>query len=221
MLKSFCNRTHVIIKWLGTQDYHPTWQAMKQFTHTRNLETTDELWLLEHPPVFTQGQSGKAEHVLNPRNIPIIQTDRGGQVTYHGPGQLMVYTLINLKRKSLNIRDLVSILEQSVIDLLAAHQVQAYAKPKAPGVYVDEKKLASIGLRIRQGFAYHGMAMNVDMNLEPFSRINPCGMSNLKMIQCADLIGKRGLHTTAHEFINYLMNHLRYTTAQHLFINKQ
>lgn len=203
----------VTIRWLGQKDYEACWQAMQQFTNQRNEETIDEIWLLEHHPVFTQGQNGKAEHILNPGNIPIVQTDRGGQVTYHGPGQLMVYTLVDLKRKQLNVRELVSLLEQSIIDLLAEYGIKAHAKREAPGVYVDEKKICSIGLRIRRGCSYHGIAFNVSLDLEPFTRINPCGFAELKMTQFAALGGLKGTLETGNKLVNYLVKSLEYTTA--------
>ncbi|MBV1775072.1 lipoyl(octanoyl) transferase LipB [Burkholderiaceae bacterium DAT-1] len=159
---------------------------MQAFTDARSESTPDELWLLEHPPVYTQGQAGKPEHVLNPGNIPIIQIDRGGQVTYHGPGQLVAYPLIDLTRRKLGVRELVRRIEQSVIDLLADFDIHAYGKVDAPGVYVDEAKIASIGLRIRNGKSYHGVAVNIGMDLEPFSRINPCGYQGLRMVQLND-----------------------------------
>lgn len=201
------------VRWLGQQDYTACWQAMQQFTHERDQETVDELWLLEHTPVFTQGQNGKKEHVLHPGDIPVIQTDRGGQVTYHGPGQLMVYTLIDLKRKQFNIRELVTALEESVVQLLAEHNIKATAKREAPGVYVDDKKICSIGLRIRKGCAYHGIAFNVSMDLQPFTRINPCGFSSLKMIQLAELSSLANPLETGHQLVNYLMANLVYTHA--------
>lgn len=200
------------VRWLGRQDYHPIWQAMQEFTHNRTDATTDEIWLLEHNPVFTQGQNGKPEHVLNPGNIPIVQTDRGGQVTYHGPGQLMVYTLIDLRRKKIHVRELVTMLEQSVIDLLAEHGIKAAAKADAPGVYVDHKKICSIGLRIRKGCSYHGIAFNVALDLEPFTRINPCGFSQLQMAQFSELGGSSSTLETGRGLIKYLMKNLRYTT---------
>jgi lipoyl(octanoyl) transferase len=205
------NATSLTIRWLGRQDYSSCWQAMQQFTHHRNEETIDEIWLLEHHPVFTQGQNGKAEHVLTPGNIPVVQTDRGGQVTYHGPGQLMVYTLIDLKRKHLNVRELVTQLEQSIIDLLAEYGIIAHARREAPGVYVDGKKICSIGLRIRRGCAYHGVAFNVAMDLEPFTRINPCGFSQLKMTQFSALGGLDNTLEAGRKLVNYLMNNLVYT----------
>lgn len=200
----------VIIKWLGEQDYVSCWQAMQTFTNERTEATPDEIWLVEHPPVFTQGQNGKPEHILNAGNIPIVKTDRGGQVTYHGPGQLMIYTLIDLQRKKFNVRQIVSLLEQTIIDLLSEYQIEAYAKKEAPGVYVGEQKICSIGLRIRRGRAYHGIAFNVAMDLEPFSRINPCGFTSLKMTQFKTLGGLTNTHDTGQKLINYLIKSLRY-----------
>lgn len=206
----------VHIRSLGQQDYLSCWKAMQDFTNQRTDETIDEIWLLEHTPVFTQGQNGKPEHVLNPGQIPIIQTDRGGQVTYHGPGQLMVYTLIDLKRKQLNVREMVTSLEQSVIELLNDYQISAYADRDAPGVYVSNQKISSIGLRIRRGCSYHGIAFNVAMDLEPFSRINPCGFTDLKMTQFSTLGGLVETQETGLKLINYLMKNLRYTSANYL-----
>lgn len=203
----------VTVRWLGRKDYLPVWQAMQEFTQQRTEATTDEIWLLEHTPVFTQGQNGKPEHVLNPGDIPIIQTDRGGQVTYHGPGQLMVYTLIDLRRKQLNVRELVTLLEQSVIQLLAEFQIAAVAKREAPGVYVADKKICSIGLRIRKGCSYHGIAFNIALDLEPFKRINPCGFSTLKMTAFADLGGLQSPLETGRRLIQYLQQNLRYTSV--------
>lgn len=177
--------TKIIIRKLGLQPYQETWQAMKEFTHQRTTETIDELWLVEHLPVFTQGQAGKTEHILNPHQIPIVQTDRGGQVTYHGPGQLVVYPLLNLNRLHLNIRKLVSGLEQCIIDLLSEFNIDAHARLDAPGVYVQKNKICSIGLRVRRGCCYHGIALNVAMDLTPFTYINPCGFQGLQMTQIA------------------------------------
>ncbi len=179
----------LIIRDLGQVDYTSTWQRMQQFTDQRDDSTIDEIWLLEHPPVFTQGQAGKAEHLLFPGDIPVVQVDRGGQVTYHGPGQLVAYVLLNIKRRNLGVRHLVNLIEQSIIDTLAVNQVKAYAKADAPGVYVDEKKVASLGLRVRKGCTFHGLALNVDMDLSPFSRINPCGYAGMQMVQSKDLGG--------------------------------
>ncbi|VVC76506.1 Octanoyltransferase [Aquicella siphonis] len=203
----------LIVRWLGRLDYVSCWKAMQEFTNHRHDETLDEIWLLEHDPVFTQGQNGKAEHVLNPGIIPVIQTDRGGQVTYHGPGQLMIYTLLDIRRKQLNIRQYVTLLEQSVIDLLAEFGISAAAKREAPGVYVDGKKIASIGLRIRRGFAYHGIAFNISMDLEPFRRINPCGFSALEMTQFAALGGPDSTLEAGNKLVNYLRKNLVYTHA--------
>lgn len=170
----------------GLLDYLPTWQAMQRFTNGRGPETGDELWLLEHAPVFTQGQAGKAEHVLFPGDIPVVQVDRGGQVTYHGPGQLVGYLLLDVRRLGIGVRELVSRIERSLIELLAGYEVEAHARPDAPGVYVGEMKIASLGLRIRNGCSFHGLALNVDMDLAPFRRINPCGYAGMVMTQLKD-----------------------------------
>ena len=171
----------LIIRQLGMRDYQPTWQAMRDFTDQRNDDSTSELWVVEHPPVFTQGQAGKPEHVLGAGDIPVVQTDRGGQVTYHGPGQLVIYLLISLREAGIGIRRLVTIMENAIIDLLAGHGIQAQARADAPGVYVDGKKIASLGLRVRRGCTYHGLALNVSNDLEPFRRINPCGHAGLEV----------------------------------------
>lgn len=176
----------IVVKQLGIKPYSSVFDDMKQFTITRNAETPDELWLLEHNPVYTQGQAGRAEHILNPKNIPIVQSDRGGQVTYHGPGQLVAYVLMDITRRSLGVRTLVCNLEKILIDLLAEYDIQAQRKTGAPGVYVDEKKIASIGLRVKNGCTYHGIALNVGLDLSPFEGINPCGYSELKMTQIKD-----------------------------------
>ncbi|WP_413229061.1 lipoyl(octanoyl) transferase LipB [Arsukibacterium sp.] len=162
---------------------------MQRFTDERDEQTPDELWMLEHPAVFTQGQAGKAEHLLFPGDIPVVKVDRGGQVTYHGPGQLVVYVLLNIKRRELGVRQLVSLLEQVLIELLAKYGTVAHARPDAPGVYVDGKKVASLGLRVRKGCTFHGLALNVDMDLSPFHRINPCGYAGMQMIQTKDYGG--------------------------------
>jgi lipoyl(octanoyl) transferase len=174
---------------LGLAPYEPTWQAMKRFTDERNPSALDEVWLLQHPAVFTQGQAGKAEHLLNAGEIPVIQVDRGGQVTYHGPGQLIAYLLLDVRRLGLGVRELVSRMEQSLVGLLASYGVESYAKPDAPGVYVNGAKIASLGLRIRNGRSFHGLALNVDMDLAPFRRINPCGYAGLAMTQLRDHAG--------------------------------
>ncbi|NKB46572.1 MAG: lipoyl(octanoyl) transferase LipB [Legionellales bacterium] len=176
----------IITRELNQQPYLTVWENMRQFTADRTPATTDELWFVQHPPVFTQGQGGRPEHVLNPHNIPIVHTDRGGQVTYHGPGQAVVYTLIDLRRRRMTIRQLVSALEQSVIALLAEYQLTAQNRCDAPGVYLNDAKICSLGLRIRHGCAYHGLALNVAMDLSPFSFINPCGHPNLRVTQLTD-----------------------------------
>lgn len=178
----------MIIHHLGLQPYHEIWQKMKEFTLSRQDNTEDECWILEHHPVYTQGQAGKVEHILNPGNIPIVQSDRGGQVTYHGPGQLVAYFLMDLRRKSFGVRCLVTQLEQLVISLLANNNITAETHCGAPGVYVNEKKIASIGLRVKNGCTYHGIALNVAMDLLPFKGINPCGFSDLQMVQINDFI---------------------------------
>ncbi|OAT18402.1 octanoate-[acyl-carrier-protein]-protein-N-octanoyltransferase [Buttiauxella gaviniae ATCC 51604] len=175
------------IRQLGLQPYEPISQAMHDFTDTRDETTADEIWLVEHERVFTQGQAGKAEHVLVPGDIPVIQSDRGGQVTYHGPGQQVMYVLLNLKRRKLGVRELVTILEQTVVNTLAELQIEAYPRADAPGVYVDGRKICSLGLRIRKGCSFHGLALNIDMDLSPFLRINPCGYAGLEMTQVSSL----------------------------------
>lgn len=175
--------TSIITHQLGLQDYESTWKKMRNFTDARTEQTPDELWIVEHQPVFTQGLAGKKEHILNPHHIPVIQTDRGGQVTYHGPGQIVIYPLIDVKRRGLYARRLVSALEQAVINLLKLYDINGYTECKAPGVYIDQKKICSIGLRIRKNGSYHGIALNVDMDLTPFSYINPCGYAGMQMTQ--------------------------------------
>ena len=182
-------RVPVAVRRLGLQPYEPTVQAMREFTLARDAATADELWLLEHPPVFTQGQAGKPEHVLLPGDIPVVQSDRGGQVTYHGPGQLVGYVLLDLHRLGYGIRSLVTRLEQAMVECLALYGIVAAARPDAPGVYVDGRKIASLGLRVRKGCTYHGLALNVAMDLAPFQRINPCGFQGLAMTQVAALGG--------------------------------
>ncbi|MGI9234158.1 MAG: lipoyl(octanoyl) transferase LipB [Woeseiaceae bacterium] len=173
--------TPVVTRFLGQQNYIPLWQAMQNFTDARSETTSDEIWFTEHPPVFTMGLNASKEHLLAPGDIPVVQIDRGGQVTFHGPGQLMVYPLLDLNRAGLGVRALVTALEQSVVDLAKDYGIAAASRADAPGVYVDSDKLASVGLRIRRGCSFHGMALNVDVDLEPFSRINPCGYAELRM----------------------------------------
>ncbi len=174
-------------QWLGRRDYVPLWQDMQRFTDNRDGATPDQLWLAEHPPVFTLGLAAKREHILAAGDIPVVQTDRGGQVTYHGPGQLMLYPLLDVRRSGIGVRDLVCALERSVIALCRANGITAEGRRDAPGVYVDGQKLASIGIRIRRGASYHGLALNVAMDLEPFGRINPCGYQDLTMVDLAAL----------------------------------
>jgi lipoyl(octanoyl) transferase len=177
-----------IVHHLGKVDYLDTWQQMQAFTDSRTADTPDELWFLQHDPVFTLGKNGKTEHVLNPADIPVINSDRGGQVTYHGPGQLVVYTLLDIKRLNTGVRDLVTLIEQAIIELLADYHVVANARRDAPGVYVNDAKIAALGLRVRKGCCFHGLAFNVNMDLEPFSRINPCGYEGLEVTQLNDLV---------------------------------
>jgi lipoyl(octanoyl) transferase len=177
----------VVIRSLGLQDYESTWQDMQRFTLERNADTADELWIVEHFPVYTLGLNGKREHLLNTGNIPVINSDRGGQVTYHGPGQLVIYTLLDIKRLKINIRELVTLLEQAMISALAGHGIIAVSRVDAPGVYVNNKKIGSIGLRIKKNCSYHGLSLNNDMDLRPFDHINTCGYSDLKVTQLSDL----------------------------------
>jgi lipoyl(octanoyl) transferase len=179
--------SRIVARFLGREEYEPLWRAMQRFTETRDASTPDELWFTEHPPVFTLGLNARREHLLAPGDIPVVQIDRGGQVTYHGPGQLMIYPLIDLKRANLGVRALVTALEKSVVDLVAAFGIEAACRAGAPGVYVGDRKLASVGLRVRRGASYHGMALNVDLDLEPFTRINPCGYEGLEMTDLARL----------------------------------
>jgi lipoyl(octanoyl) transferase len=192
----------------GRQDYVPLWREMQDFTNTRDENTPDEIWFVEHPPVFTMGLNASDEHLLAPGDIPVVQIDRGGQVTFHGPGQLMVYPLIDLRRANIGVRPLVTALEQSVVDLTAEYEVQAAAKPEAPGVYVDGDKLASVGLRIRRGSSFHGMALNVDIDLEPFSRINPCGYAELQMTDLQRLGVDLDLEQSSEKLLPHFLRHL-------------
>ncbi len=200
-----------LLRDLGRVEYEPTWRAMQRFTETRDAHTRDEIWFLQHPPVFTLGLAGKAEHVLAPGDIPVIHIDRGGQVTYHGPGQLVVYPLLDLKRLKLGVRALVAGIENSVIDTLEGFGIAARAKREAPGVYTaDERKVASLGLRVRRGCSYHGLAFNIVMDLEPFSRINPCGYVGLQMTQVKDLGGPADVTLVAERLKPHLLKRLGY-----------
>ncbi|UWX94474.1 lipoyl(octanoyl) transferase LipB [Enterobacter mori] len=174
---------NILVRHLGLQPYEPVSQAMHDFTDSRDETTPDEIWLVEHLPVFTQGQAGKAEHLLMTGDIPVIQSDRGGQVTYHGPGQQVMYVLLNLKRRKLGVRELVTLLEQTVVNTLAEYGIDAHPRADAPGVYVGEMKICSLGLRIRKGCSFHGLALNINMDLAPFLRINPCGYAGMEMTQ--------------------------------------
>lgn len=205
----------IFVRDIGVQPYPTTLSAMKEFTHTRTPDTTDELWTVEHPSVFTQGQAGKSEHVLKESPIPIIQSDRGGQITYHGPGQLVVYTLIALKRYQLSVRQLVTLLEMSIVQVLRRLTIEASSKKEAPGVYVGQSKIASLGLRIRRGFAYHGLALNVDMDLSPFSYINPCGFNKLPITQLKDHLGQLcpSMATVKQLVVSELLSQLGYEAS--------
>ena len=196
------------IKNLGLSDYTETWQAMKDFTKNRTADTIDELWILEHSPVFTLGTNGKSEHILDAGDTPIVKIDRGGQVTYHGPGQLVIYLLLNLHRRKLGVRKLVSIIEDSIVKLLVEYGIKAASDPKAPGVYVEGRKIAALGLRVSRGFTTHGLSLNVDMDLSPFKRINPCGYENLEVIQCKSLGIISPLSQLADELVNLLKEQL-------------
>lgn len=195
------------IKQLGVQRYTDVWLQMKEFTQNRNAQTQDELWLLEHFPIYTQGQAGKPEHILNPQSIPIVQSDRGGQVTYHGPGQLVAYVLMDLSRRNLGIRTLVSQLEQVLMSVLAQYDIDAVLRCGAPGVYVQEQKIASIGLRVKNGCTYHGIALNVDMDLKPFLGINPCGFAQMEMTQISHFYPKVLLEEVNQQFMQSFLQH--------------
>jgi len=200
-----------VVRNLGLQDYEPVWRAMQQFTMQRTADTNDEIWFVEHPPVFTQGQAGKEEHLLSPGEIPVIQVDRGGQITYHGPGQQVVYFMVDLKRKKLGVRQLVSAIEDIVIDLLASYQIEAAAREDAPGVYVDEQKICSLGLKIKRGCSFHGLALNIDMDKEPFLRINPCGYQGLEITQLSDLGVSTDLTLIASKLRKIILKKLNYS----------
>jgi len=201
------------IQRLGLCDYESTWHKMQRYTDQRTTDSQDQLWLLEHPPIFTLGQAAKPEHLLAPGDIQVIQVDRGGQVTYHGPGQLMAYLLLDLHTKKLGIKSLVSHIEQALINLLDSYSINANTQSGAPGVYVDGKKVAAIGLRVRRGCTFHGLSLNVDMDLEPFSRINPCGYPGLKTTQLAALGGPTDLNQVGADLSHHLASQLNYTMA--------
>lgn len=195
------------IRYLGIRSYLDVWNEMKHFTLTRDKSTADELWLLEHFAIYTQGQAGKAEHILNPHTIPVLQTDRGGQVTYHAPGQLVAYVLIDLYRRQMTVRALIVALEKILIKLLTNYEINAYSIIGAPGVYIDGKKIASIGLRVKRGCTYHGIALNVAMDLTPFNNINPCGFTNLKMTQLKDYCAEINFFAVREQFVLTFVNY--------------
>ncbi len=201
-----------VIKHLGLVEYRPTWADMQAFTDARDENTADEIWLLQHPPVFTLGLAGKREHLLAPGDIDIVQIDRGGQVTYHGPGQLVVYPLLDLKRLKLGVRALVCALERAVMDVLRDYGIEAKARDDAPGVYVDGRKVASLGLRVRRGCTFHGLAFNIAMDLEPFTRINPCGFEGLEVTQVSDLGGPASVEQVAKDLLPHLLQRLGYNS---------
>jgi lipoyl(octanoyl) transferase len=198
------------VRRLGLADYEPVWHAMQAYTDERNENSGDELWLVQHPPVFTQGQAGKAEHLLTPGNIPVIQVDRGGQVTYHGPGQLVAYPLVDIRRKNIGVRDFVQCIEESIIRVLARYDVTGERIPGAPGIYVHGEKIASLGLRVRRGCTFHGLAFNIDMDLEPFQRINPCGYAGLRVTQLSHF-AEVTLDEVENHLLASLQEQLRYS----------
>jgi len=199
------------VKFIGKVDYQITWQNMKKFTAQRTAETRDEIWILQHPPTYTQGQAGKPEHLLNARQIPVVQIDRGGQITYHGPGQVIAYLLLDLRRWKLNVRQLVRLMEQSVINILAEYNINASGRIDAPGVYVDDAKIAALGLKIKHGCCYHGLSFNVDMDLSPYDFINPCGYQGLRITQLKDF----GVEIAPLQIEQLLSGQLLYLLAEH------
>ncbi|MDP2484541.1 lipoyl(octanoyl) transferase LipB [Pseudoalteromonas marina] len=205
----------LIVRQLGRQRYMPIWQKMQDFTDTRDENTPDEIWLVEHESVFTQGQAGKDEHLLAPGDIEVIKVDRGGQVTYHGPGQQMMYVLFNLRRLKIGVRELVTWLEECIIESLAEYNIEAYAKADAPGVYVNNSKIASLGLRVRRGCSFHGLALNVNMDLSPFLRINPCGYAGMNMVQTKELEGPQNLQSAGEGLVKHMIKKLNAAQVKH------
>ena len=208
----------LIVRNLGIQDYQHVWHNMQAFTDNRTADTPDEIWLVQHPSVFTQGQAGKPEHLLQRTEIPVVQSDRGGQITYHGLGQQIMYVLIDIKRhENLNVRQLVTALEQSVVKTLADYGIEGYPKPDAPGVYIDGKKICPLGLRIRHGRSFHGLAFNINMDLTPFHKINPCGYAGLEMCQLADFIGseRADCHQVSLQVVKHFSTLLGYNVTNH------
>ena len=200
----------LLVRSLGLQDYAEAWQAMRSFTEQRQPDTDSEVWLLQHPPVFTLGQAGRPEHILNPGDIPVVHCDRGGQVTYHGPGQLIAYLLINLQHANTGVRGLVSSMENSVIELLKKYDVNALTRAGAPGVYVGDAKIAALGLRVRRGYTYHGLALNVDMNMAPYEQINPCGHAGQQITQTRSLGIQADMQQLANELVSLLAAKLNF-----------
>ncbi|MBE0456543.1 MULTISPECIES: lipoyl(octanoyl) transferase LipB [Pseudoalteromonas] len=205
----------LIVRQLGRQRYMPIWQKMQNFTDVRTEQDADEIWLVEHEPVFTQGQAGKDEHLLAPGDIEVIKVDRGGQVTYHGPGQQMMYVLFNLRRLKIGVRELVTWLEECIIDTLNEYNIAAYAKADAPGVYVNDSKIASLGLRVRRGCSFHGLALNVNMDMSPFLRINPCGYAGMNMVQTTDLNGPEDLAQAGAGLVKHMIKKLNATAVKY------
>ncbi len=208
----------LIVRQLGIRDYESIWHEMQAFTDNRTEDTADEIWLVQHPSVFTQGQAGKPEHLLQHTDIPVVQSDRGGQITYHGLGQQIMYVLIDIKRhENLNVRQLVTALEQSVVKTLADYGIEGYPKPDAPGVYIDGRKICSLGLRIRHGRSFHGLAFNINMDLAPFHQINPCGYVGLEMCQLADFVGNEQVdcHKVSLQLVKHFSTLLGYNVTNH------
>ena len=197
----------MIVRRPGRVPYEPTWRAMQDFTAQRDASTPDELWLVEHPPVYTLGQAGKAEHLLHVTDIPLVKIDRGGQITYHGPGQVVGYLLLDLHRRGLKVREMVNLIEQALIDCIADYGLDARRKDGAPGVYIDDAKVAALGLRVKNGCSYHGLSLNVDMDLTPFTWINPCGYSGLQTIQLKDFGVTEGPDEVATRLLGHLQRH--------------
>ena len=200
----------LIVRHLGQVDYEQTWHEMQRFTDARTEASADEFWVLQHPPVYTLGKNAKPEHVLNPQSTPVINVDRGGQVTYHGPGQVVIYTLLDLNRLKIGVRELVTIIESAIVELLASYGIEANARRDAPGVYVNGDKIAALGLRVRRGCSFHGLAFNIDMDLEPFTRINPCGYEGLNVTQLKDLIDGINIDSVVDDLVRRLKNKLNY-----------
>lgn len=214
-MRLIVNENTLIVRQLGRQRYMPIWQKMQAYTDTRDDSSPDEIWLVEHESVFTQGQAGKDEHLLAPGDIEVIKVDRGGQVTYHGPGQQMMYVLFNLRRLKIGVRELVTWLEECIIDTLSEYNIKAYAKADAPGVYVNDSKIASLGLRVRRGCSFHGLALNVNMDLSPFLRINPCGYAGMNMVQTKELNGPQNLAQAGEGLVKHMIKKLNATQVKH------